>query len=78
MEKQMKTTVISHEELTSKRLRLAMKPLDLQDFIERHPTMFNWRIRVVLGAGEWILHDVPDEFYMEARLMWELKDWKWN
>ena len=37
-----------------KRLRIAMKPLDLQNFVERHPTMFNWRIRVVLEAGKWV------------------------
>ena len=36
-----------------KRLKMAMKPLDLEGFIDRHPTMFNWRIRVVLGSGEW-------------------------
>ena len=59
------------EMLVDKRLRIAMKPLDLEGFIDRHPTMFNWRIRVVLGAGEWkelgIEHFVSYEYFESIR-----------
>jgi len=36
-----------------KRLKMAMRPLSLREFLERHPTMFNWRIRAILGSGKW-------------------------
>ena len=39
--------------LTAKRLRIAMKPLNVPGWMERYSTMFNWRIRVVLEAGKW-------------------------
>jgi len=44
--------MITREELTAKRLKWAMRPINLygQLFI---PTTFCWRIEAILGASKW-------------------------
>jgi hypothetical protein len=42
----------TREELTAKRLRLAMKPLHLRGHVFIRTT-FDWRTGAILGAGVW-------------------------
>jgi hypothetical protein len=73
--------MITREELTAQRLKLAMKPLERYEEPVFLPvgTISDWRTGAILGAGKWKV-DMDDsyDFYMEARVMWELGDWKWT
>lgn len=54
----------TREELTAKRLKWAMRPINLygQLFI---PTTFCWRIEAILGASKWKQKDLSNYYYLD-------------
>jgi len=43
---------MTYEELAANRLRMAMKPLNLQEKGFMFP-MYKWRVKAILGASKW-------------------------